>query len=318
MMTQAIQDFPKQFSWEPEIINAEKLGTCNKFIVCGMGGSAHAAELFKVSRPDLDVIVHRNYGLPDIPEEDLRQRLIIISSYSGNTEEAVEAFGKALQKGLSVSAIAVGGRVLELAVEQKVPHIVIPSTGVQPRCALGFSLRAMAKLMGQEQILEETRKLSDTLDSGKYEAQGKNLAEILKNKISIIYASTRNAIIAYNWKIKLNETGKVPSFHNVIPESNHNEINGFEVPELAKQFHVIFLKDPTDHPRVAKRMEVTEKLYQKKGVTATVMELTGDSIWYKIFSSLLIADWASHYLATAYGMDSEPVPMVESLKKMLA
>lgn len=320
MMTKAIQDFPKQFSWEPTIENAEKLGTCSKFIVCGMGGSAHAAELFKVASPHLDVLTHRDYGLPDIPEEDLRERLVIISSYSGNTEEAVEAFKEALKKGLAVSAIAVGGKVLEMSKEHKIPHIVLPGTGVQPRCALGFSLRAMAKLMGQSQILEETRPLAEALLSREqeYEEQGKSLAKILKDKISIIYAATRYEIIAYNWKIKLNETGKVPSFHNIIPESNHNEINGFEVPELARQFHAIFIKDRSDHPRVTKRMEVTEKLYQGKGLGTTVMELAGDSVWHKIFSSLLIADWTSHYLATEYGIDSEPVPMVENLKKMLA
>lgn len=317
MMIQSILDFPKQFSFEPEIKNAEKLRSCKKFIVCGMGGSALATELLKLSNLDIDVILHRDYGLPQLPEKELRERIIIASSYSGNTEETINAFLEAGEKNLSLSVIAVGGKLMELAKKNAIPYIKIPNTKIQPRCALGFNLRAMAKIMKKETILRETQTLSSTLIPDNYEAQGKALAETLKNKISIIYASNKNMAIAYNWKIKFNETGKTPSFYNVIPESNHNEINGFEVPALAQNFHAVFLKDPSDHPRVAKRMKVTEKLYKEKGLGATVMELTGDSIWHKIFSSLILADWTSHYIAVGYGIDSESVPMVENLKKLL-
>lgn len=317
MMIQSILDFPKQFSFEPEIEYAEKLIPYNKFIVCGMGGSALAGELFKVYNPRLDVLIHRDYGLPDLPEKELRESLIIASSYSGNTEETLSAFLQSKEKNFSLAAIAVGGKILELAEKNKIPYIKIPNTDIQPRCALGFSLRAMAKLMGQEKILEETRTLADTLRPNDCEARGKELAETIKDKIPLIYASNKNAIVAYNWKIKFNETGKVPSFHNVIPELNHNEINGFEIPTLSRQFHAIFMKDKNDHPRVIKRMEVTEKLYKEKGLGTTIIEITGESIWRKIFSSLMLADWTSHYMATGYGLDSESVPMVENLKKLL-
>lgn len=316
-MTQSIMDFPKQFSFEPEIKNAEKLSPLNKFIVCGMGGSALATELLKLSNPDIDVILHRDYGFPQLPEKELRERLIIASSYSGNTEETLSAFEQTLAKKLSLSAITVGGKLLKLSEKHNIPHVILPDSGIQPRCALGFSLRAMAKLMRREQILKETRTLADILDPEKYKMQGKAIAKTLKNKISIVYASTQNSIIAYNWKTKFNETAKTPSFYNVIPESNHNEINGFEVPALTRNFHAIFLKDKNDHPRITKRMEITEKIYKEKGVSATTLELSGNSIWDKIFSSLLLADWTAHYMAAEYGIDSESVPTVENLKKLL-
>ena len=89
------------------------------------------------------------------------------------------------------------------------------------------------------------------------------------------------------------------------------------MPELARKFHAIFLKDHRDHPQVVKRMGITEKIYKEKGVTTTALELSGASIWDKIFSSLLLADWTAHYLADEYGIDSESVSTVENLKKLL-
>lgn len=317
MMIEAIKNFPKQFSFEPEIKNAEKIIPRNKFIVCGIGGSALATELLKLSDPNIDVIVHRDYGLPQLPEKELRERLIIASSYSGNTEETLSAFEKAIEKNFYLGAISIGGKLLKLSEKYNIPHIILPDYDIQPRCALGLSLRAMAKIMGKETILRETQALSNTLIPDNYEVQGKSLAETLKDKISIIYASNKNMAIAYNWKIKFNETGKTPSFYNIIPESNHNEINGFEVPALAQNFHAIFLKDKNDHPRITKRMEVTEKIYKEKGLSTTALEIANDSIWDKIFSSLMLADWTAHYLATEHGIDSESVPTVENLKKLL-
>lgn len=316
MMEQAIKDFPTQFLYEPEIENDKAWKKFTKFIVCGMGGSGHPADILQIGRPDIDVIVHRDYGLPALPEKELRERLIIASSYSGNTEEPIDSLRQAHERGLSGAAISTGHKLIDLAKEYGFPYCSIPDTGIQPRSATGFSLRAMAKIMGEEVMLKETAALA-ALNPLVYENEGKSLALMLNNKIPIIYASTKNGAIANNWKIRFNETGKVPAFYSVIPESNHNEINGFDVKTLAEHFYCIFLEDTADHPRISKRMEITKKLYEGRGVLASAQELKGESIWQKIFSSLFIADWTALYTAKNYGADPEEVPMVEGLKKML-
>jgi glucose/mannose-6-phosphate isomerase len=111
-MYEAIKNFNKQFSFEPEIKNEEKLAKKSSFIVVGMGGSAHAAELLKVLKPELDIIVRRDYGLPELPEEELKNKLIILSSYSGNTEEPIDAFYEAKKKNLAMAVISTGGKLL--------------------------------------------------------------------------------------------------------------------------------------------------------------------------------------------------------------
>ena len=320
-MYEAIKNFNKQFLYEPEIENRETLEKKSSFVVVGMGGSALAPKLLKRWKPDLEIIIHGDYGLPELSDEKLKNKLIILSSYSGNTEEVIDAFKIATAKNLSLAVIATGGELLSLAVKNKVPYIKLPDTGIQPRSALGFSIKAFLKLIGEENALKEISKLAENLNPMDYEKEGKSLAERLKNYVPIIYTSTRNFPIAYNWKIKLNETGKIPAFYNVFPELNHNEMNSFDVKdstkELSNKFYFIILKDGEDDPRILKRMEVLEKLYKSRNLKIETLELKEKNVWSKIFSSLILADWVAYYTALGYGLEPEQVPMVEEFKKLI-
>lgn len=320
-MKKAIESFPSQFSYEPEIEGSERLKPKGKFVVLGMGGSHLAADLLKVWNPFINIVIHSDYGLPPLHDEELKERLVIASSYSGNTEEVLDGFEKAREKELPLAAIGTGGKLIELAEKTGVPFVQIPDTGIQPRSALGFSFKGLLKLMGEEDALEETKELAETLDPKGLEEEGKTLAETLKDRVPVIYSGTRNGPIAYNWKIKFNETGKIPAFCNILPELNHNEMTGFDAQKesknLAKNFSFIFLKDASDHPRTWKRMEILEKLYKARKLPVRTIELKGKSELEKIFSSLILADWAAYYTAALYSLESEEVPMVEEFKRLM-
>ena len=147
------------------------------------------------------------------------------------------------------------------------------------------------------------------------------LAATLVGKVPVIYASHRNAAIAYNWKIKMNETGKIPAFMNVIPELNHNEMTGFDVhkstEKLINNFYTLILRDEEDDPRIHKRMEILERLYNKRDIPTEIIAIEGTGRFEKIFSSLYLADWVAYYTAQEYGSDPDNVPMVEEFKKLM-
>ncbi|MCL5436132.1 MAG: bifunctional phosphoglucose/phosphomannose isomerase [Patescibacteria group bacterium] len=317
MMRDAIVNFHKQFKYRPKI-EGGKLKKYKKFLVCGMGGSPQPAEVLKSVLPELDLTVHKDYGLP---AGEWKKTLVIAISYSGNTEETKSSLEAALLAGLPVVAIATGGKLIETAKTRQVPYVVIPQTGIQPRSATGFLFMALLKVMKLKDQTAAAKELAKTLDPGLQEPTGKSLAEKLRGHVPVIYASSRNFPLAYMWKIKFNETGKVPAFYNVFPEVNHNEMNGFDVKEpsreLSRSFHFVFLKDGEDHPQVRKRFEVTAKLYRDRGLPVEVLELAGANRLEKLFSSLLLADWAALYTAEAYGLESEQVPMVEEFKKLI-
>ncbi len=322
MMKDAIEAFASQFSFEPKIVNVFSFEPKKRFIVCGMGGSHWAADILLSWDPSLPLIIHNDYGLPALSDEELKDSLIICSTYSGNTEEVLDAYDIAREKGLAVAAISTGALLIEKAEADKVPYIEIPTTGIQPRAALGYSMRAMLKFMGKDGALSEMEKLAESFDPKKFEIQGKELADTLKDKVPVIYCSKRNYGYGANWKIKFNETGKIPAYYNIVPELNHNEANGFDAVDsnrhLINPFHFIFLKDADDHPRNQKRMEVLQKLYEDRGLPVTAIALSGGNAYEKMFNNLILADWAAVHTADIYGLDSENVPLVEEFKKLIA
>lgn len=324
MMNEAIKSFPAQFGFVPEIEHKEKLGHYERFIVLGMGGSHLAADLLAGWKPELPLGVYSDYGLPYIADTMAQETLVIASSYSGNTEETIGGFEEAGRRGIPRAALSVGGKLRDLARAAAAPFIQFPDTGIQPRSAIGLSIRGLLALMGEDKALAETTALGDFLLRGMddFEKQGKILAEKIKGRVPVVYASARSRAIAYNWKIKFNETGKIPAFCNIIPELNHNEMTGFDVVPatrgLSDKFFFIFLRDSRDHSQVQKRMAITEELYRARGLQTAAPEAGGTTPFEKIFSSTTIADWTAYYTSQIYGTEADQVPMVEEFKKRIA
>ncbi len=320
-MYETIKNFARQFEYQPKIEGKFSLGGIKTFIVVGMGGSHLAADILNNYNPAFRIIIHKNYGLPVLPKDVLKNSLIIASSYSGNTEEVLDAFDLALKQKLNLVAISVGGKLLKLARKHKIPFIQMPDIGIQPRCALGFHTKALLKIMAKEKELLEITQLTHLLKPEDFESQGKELAKRIKDKIPVIYASERNQAIAYNWKIKFNETGKIPAFYNIFPELNHNEMTGFDIKDssrhLSQNFIFFFLTDKNDHPQIKKRMIVLKKLYEDRSLQVEVLRLTGKNKFHKIFSSLVLADWTAYWTARQYNLEPEQVPMVEEFKKLI-
>jgi glucose/mannose-6-phosphate isomerase len=322
-MEEAIRNFPEQFKYNPVIENVGKWRRADKYIICGMGGSHLQGDIFQNAVPGFDLSVHQDYDIPDWRDDVLKKTLIIASSYSGNTEEPISSFERAQENGYPVCVISTGGKLIAMAKAKGMPYVQFPDTGIQPRSALGFAFKALAKVVGRDDILKEAIAIGEQLqlNAQKLEDQGRQLAEKLQGRIPVIYSSNKNRSIAYNWKIKFNETGKIPAFYNVFPELNHNEMNGFDLSDstrsFAEKFHFIFLRDSTDHKRIWKRMDVLEQQLIARGFPVETLALGQGAMLEKIFSSLLTADWAAFTTAGLYGRDPEQVPMIEEFKKSL-
>ncbi len=323
MLPQDIKNYAAQFAYRPEVVNAGKLKKkFAKFIVVGMGGSHLAADIVKAWHPELDLTIWSNYGLPKISEKVLKESLIVLSSYSGNTEEVLDALAAATAKRYAVVVVASDGKLIRQADKAGIPYVKMPHENIQPRMATGLSLLALLAAMGEKTWLLEAQELVKQLHPAREERRGEDLAKRLYGSVPIIYTSARNAAIGYNWKIKFNETGKIPAFTNVVPELNHNEMTGFDAKEktaaLSRGFRFVFLKDGLDDRRILKRMSVLEKLYHDRGFKVEIVLLQGKTELQKIFNALVLADWTAYHTGKLYGVDPEQVPMVEEFKKLIS
>lgn len=312
---------PEQFDWVPEVVHGESLREHNSFVICGMGGSQLAPMHIKQYGPEPSMLLHRDYGLPDMSEEMERQALVILSSYSGTTEETLDSGREALATGLSIAAVSTGGKLIEFAREHALPHVVIPETGLQPRLAVGYSMLAIARLMGDAALESRIRVAGQGLKVEARKDEGLRLAESLQGKVPLAYSSRANEPIAYIWKIKLNETSKIPAFFNVFPELCHNELNGLDVVDstraLSANLHVLMLEDESDEPRDQKRMKVAGEIFEERGIPVSRIALRGAG-FAKALDAAVLADWISYALAAYYGVPDEATPLIAEFKKRIA
>jgi glucose/mannose-6-phosphate isomerase len=322
---QVILDFPNQFLKALDFAKDKKVnGKFDKILVCGLGGSAMPGDLLnaylKSKRIILPVEICREYTLPLSTNKNT---LVFASSYSGNTEETLSCFDEAIKRGLRVVGFARGGSKLDKKCkDNNVPFVEYPNDGpdFQPRCALGYSFASMMKVLGNCGVMsdpeDEIKELVKFLNPEELEKEGKKIAKELKNLIPIIYSSEKyKEAVARICKIKINENSKTQSFYNAFPELNHNEMIGFT--RLIGNYHVIIFKVLEDHERILKRFDITAKILKEKGIKVTIIEMKGKNDLEKIFSSLLLFDWVSYYLAIEAGQDPAPVKMVEDLKKRM-
>lgn len=323
-MRKIILDFPKQFKEGLELARQIKVeGKFDNIVVSGMGGSAWPAEILTAwLNLSMHLYINRTYNLPP---QTTKKTLAIFSSYSGNTEECLSNYEQALKKGLPMAAITSGGQLKELCQKNNTPLVEIPS-GLLPRMATGYIFTVLYSILANSGLIEN--KSSEIIDMAKnlkpagQENQGQKLAEKIKDKIPLIYTSDKLKVLGYIWKIKFNEGSESPAFANYFSELNHNELEGMVHEKECRFhdkpiFHCFILKDSDDHPKIQKRMDLTAEILNETGLSTEIIDLAGQTLLEKLFSAILLADWASYYLAQEYGANPLADETIEGFKKRL-
>ncbi len=300
-------------------------------VVAGMGGSALAALLVKAwlkAEIAVPFEIVRDYDLPSYVGENT---LVIVSSYSGNTEETLSALEQAEKKGAQLGIITAGGTLLDIAAGYRVAHVPLPQH-LQPRMAIIYNLRALVELLVNFKVIgiekldeikatggwlksESERWASDVSIDKNY---AKQLALLAVGKTPVFYGGALTAPVAYNWKISWNENAKNVSFWNEFPEFNHNEFIGWTSHPVEKPFAIFDLVSSFEHPQILKRFEVSDRLLSGQRPKSTVVNLAGESVIEQLLWGSILADFVSIYVAILNGVDPTPVQLIEKLKHELA
>jgi glucose/mannose-6-phosphate isomerase len=310
-------------------INVTRIDSRNisAVLICGLGGSAINGDLlsdFLSDETKIPIIVNRNYDLPKFVNKNW---LIIISSYSGNTEEAVSCFEQALELNANIVTLSSGGKVEDIAKHNSIQHIKLKS-GFQPRYALGLSFFTLLKIFQELNLINKQDKTVEAISrlwkkKGEEYSKENNLAlEIAKKMVGfipVIYSSEMLSSTGYRFKCQLNENSKLHAFHHVIPEMNHNEIIGWET-QKEKQFNskIIILHDIDYHPQIKKRYFIFSELVASKGVEVIKLSSRGKIFKVRIMDLIYLGDWISFYLALLRGKDPSEIDFIHEMKKRLA
>ncbi|MFA6320386.1 MAG: bifunctional phosphoglucose/phosphomannose isomerase [Candidatus Omnitrophota bacterium] len=302
-------------------------------IICtGLGGSAIGADILRSylwNKIKIPLFVNRNYVLPAFADQDT---LVVVCSYSGNTEETINAYRDAKKKGAKAVIATTGGILRKLAEKDGVPVIPIPK-GLQPRCAIGYMAITVLILLSKIGILSSSlREIDETvevLDNIRRKKAGfavrenkniaKKIARALYGKYPVIYASQDYMDCAVTrLRGELSENAKILSAGNSFPEMNHNEIEGWDGgKKIFRDFTAVILRDTFDHPQISRRMDITEKIISREGVRVIEVYSEGRSRLARIFSLVYIGDFISLYLAILNRTDPTPVERISEIKKNL-
>lgn len=316
-----IKQFHEQFKIGIQLATHVKLaGNFNRIVLCGMGGSSFYAELlndYLNSDPTNKVKIEpwRSYGLPAGVDNNT---LFIVCSHSGNTEETLSALNLIKQHHYPHLILTSGGKLREHAQKHNTPYIIFP-TGTQPRLSTGYFIGALIKVLENCNIIsnkeQELLTIANELNTHLDEAAAQHLAKELIDLVPIIYTTENNTSLGRVAKIKFNENSKIQSFHNYFPELNHNEMVGF-TKLLMKPYFIIF-KSKFTNSRNYQRMDIFLKLMKEKNLTGKIIPMQGNSTFAEIINAYYFIDYVTYYLAQEYGINPEPVEMVEDFKKML-
>ncbi|OHA47836.1 MAG: bifunctional phosphoglucose/phosphomannose isomerase [Candidatus Terrybacteria bacterium RIFCSPHIGHO2_01_FULL_48_17] len=329
-----IRGFPAQFS---QGLAAGRASNVRKIphevthvIVCGMGGSALAASIFEGLRDTgygikVPIAIHRDYGLPHFPQK--ARSLVLVISYSGNTEEALSAYDEARKRQLHIVAIASGGKLAERARRDGVPLAQIP-TGIPPRFATGVQFGAFAMVLTKlglapTSLPRQIAALERQLNIETLIVEGKKLARLVDGRIPMILGSSRMEAVAYSWKTNINENAKIPAFMHAFPELNHNEVNIYDnLSNRQRAYHDILtafiLQDPREHTRIKKRMRITTTFIKRAHIPFRVIKAKGETELVRIFYMYVLGLAFSSALAERLMLDAIAVNIIEDLKKKLA
>ncbi len=318
-----------EFAWNNKVdLTLIKKKGIDSVVVTGMGGSAISADLFlNFFKDELNVpfIVNRSYTLPDFVNKN---SLLIVSSYSGNTEETISVFKYALKTKCRIVCITTGGKIETLAKKNKIPVVkILP--GFQPRYALGLSFFTLLKVLSKIKIVSVKPGLVNSIiklykEKAKLYSKEKNPAlacaeEILGN-IPVIYSAEGiTSSVGYRLKSQFNENSKLLAFHNVLPEMNHNEIVGWESFE-EKQFQakVINIIDKEYPSRIKKRFDIVNELFTKSKAGVINLESKEKSFKIRLMDLIFLCDWITYYTAVLRGYDPSEIRNIDLLKERLA
>ena len=291
-------------------------------VVTGLGGSGIGGSIVQNYVFDLlkmPFVVNKDYFLPAFVS---KSSLVIVCSYSGNTEETVEALNHALKMKSTVICITSGGKVAEIAKKKGLDCILVPA-GMPPRSCVGYSLIQILYTLNHFNLIDNKfeKEIAATIKSMKAaekdtQKKAKVLAKKIFGKLPIIYSSATYEGVAIRFRQQLNENSKILCWHGVIPEMNHNELVGWR--DDAKDKVVILLRNNDDYERVQTRMEINKKIVKK--YTPNIVEVfsEGKSYWEKAFYLIHLTDWASVILADMRELDATEVKVIDFLKESLA
>ncbi|NNC81961.1 MAG: bifunctional phosphoglucose/phosphomannose isomerase [Flavobacteriales bacterium] len=325
-MTGYVKDYTQHLRQAVEIGKRARFDVSGRefhnIVVTGLGGSGIGGTIVSQLVQDqlkIPMLVNNDYQLPAYVGE---HSLVIVSSYSGNTEETLSAMEIAMERGAEIACITAGGKVKDLAEEKGFNFIQIPG-GIPPRGSFGLNSPQLLYVLHQYGFINDTFEkdlldAADAIDANEeaIQQEARGIAEQVHGTVPIIYSDAAYQGVSIRLRQQINENAKMLCWHHVFPEMNHNELVGWAGGD--ERFSVIMMRTEGDHFRTQMRMNLCKSIFKKHTDKVFEIHAKGENVIERSYYLIHVGDWLSVILADLNGVDAIEVDVIDYLKGELA
>lgn len=331
-------DLPEQFQSaldEAKVVDVSAIETSSisSIVVLGMGGSGVSGDIVAaVVAPSckVPVLVSKHYELPAFVGPET---LVIAASYSGTTEETLNAVKLSQAQRAPLVVICSGGELAQLAANSSTPCVRYKAPeNMQPRAAMGAMVAPIFVALDKlglfdegiaecESAIKQTAKRRQECKDPKEKHIVSELIERISTTIPIIYGGGQiGAAAAYRFKCDFNENAKAPAYWHQYPELCHNEIVGYgQHGDVTRQLlTLVELRHDYEHDQVKRRFEISRELIRETLHDVIEVKAQGDTRLAQLIDLCYIGSLVSVFLAIDAGVDPGPVDIIWQLKNALA
>ena len=306
-----LNEFPEQIKEAVKLTKKAKLkipGKISNAIICGVGVAGNAADVCSALAGKIPVFSCKDYNLPSFADKN---SLVIILTYSGNSEETISAYKDAKRKKSKVVLIS---NKSELIKKEK-KSILLPE-GLIPRFSFAYLVMSAAVILSDAKIIQSINMndILNALNQKECSRQGFLLSRKLRGKFPLVYSSPEHYSAAYRIKASINEKSKNIAFSNIITDVVYNEMMSFR--KFPRKFEVILIKDENDSNEIKRHMDAFRKTLKNKNVSE--LELKGKTLLAKLLYGSYVGDYIAYYLALMNKEDPFKISMIKSFKENLA
>ena len=296
-----------------------KVSSFTNVVIGGLGGSGIGGRLSRLVMNDsapIPVEVYSEYSLPAYAGP---KSLVILCSYSGNTEETLAMYEEARQRGCTVICMAAGGTLKELSERDGLKFYQIEG-GYQPRMALGygfsFQLLILSELFGTD-MPEQLQSISSQLKQRQtaLKEKAKSLFGFFESSIQHKFVVVCDMVFeaaAVRFCQQIQENAKGEAFVHVLPEANHNVIESYYE---HRDTNFLMLNSGRNN-RTNLRFEFLKGILSERGNKMHAYEIPQFGLW-AIFEFIYVTDWLSIHASNAKGVNNMEVGIIMRLKNHL-
>lgn len=294
-------------------------------IVCGMGGSALPVYIINsVFSSSLPIYINENYHLPSWAGP---KTLILLASYSGDTEEILSCAKQATDQNCLITGVTSGGQLGEFLKTGGYPFYSFEpkynSSGF-PRYGIGYGVFGMLGLLSNLKIIETSDLSQQIIDSVEHcrsikdeiKASANGLAKELKEKTLVIFTTEHLDGNGHTFANQLNETSKSLAFWSRLPDGNHSLIEAFK--NADSSMAAFFIESQQYSARMQERFNLTRQVIEKNGYATSTYQVKKGTLVQEMLEVLFLTSFLSLQIAVENGVDPLAIPSVDFIKSHLS